>query len=79
MKKALPYLAILAVFFCLLCCSQEKESVISGVVQNLEATHITINEQTVTLNESGQFRHAVEIEEIFGHRINLIGPELHDL
>jgi hypothetical protein len=61
MKKALPNLAILAVFFCLLCCSQEKESVISGVIQNLEATHITINDETVILHESGQFRHAVPL------------------
>ncbi|MGD8534478.1 MAG: alpha/beta hydrolase fold domain-containing protein [Candidatus Aminicenantes bacterium] len=61
MKKALPNLVLITVFFCLFCCSQEKSSVISGVIQDLEATHITINDQTVTLEESGQFRYAVPL------------------
>lgn len=61
MKKAFTNLAILAVFLCLICCSQDKESVISGVIQNLDATPLTINEQTINLDESGQFRYTTQL------------------
>ena len=76
MKKAFTNLAILAVFLCLICCNQDKESVISGVIQNLDATFLTINEQTINLNESGQFRYATQLTKPSYFTLD-IGKEIH--
>ena len=57
MKKTIIRLAIPAILLCLICCSQNKESVISGVIQNIESASLAIDEQTIILEDSGQFRY----------------------
>lgn len=65
MKNMQKTLTILTAIICLVCCGQEqeKESVLSGVVKNLETAEIKINQQPVTVDESGQFRHVIQLEK----------------
>ncbi len=77
MKKAQITVFILAVFFLVLCCSPEKESVISGVIQNLKEPHMTINGQIIKVSPEGQFRHTAMLVKpeyfvlYFGKEIDL--------
>jgi acetyl esterase/lipase len=61
MKKTVIRLVVPAVLLFLICCSQDKDSEISGVVQNLNSTFIAIGEKTVDLDGSGQFRYITRI------------------
>jgi acetyl esterase/lipase len=61
MKKSNKILAILVICLCLIYCNQEKESTISGVIQNLDATSLVIDEQTISLDESEQFRYTTQL------------------
>ncbi len=76
-KKAQITAFILAVFFLVLCCSSEKESMISGVIQNLKEPHITINGQMIKVSPKGQFRHTARLVKPeyftldFGSKISL--------
>jgi acetyl esterase/lipase len=63
MKKASINIIVLTLFLCLICCSQEKEAVITGIVKNPNAAHIKINEETIDLDETGQFRYANLLEK----------------
>lgn len=58
MRKTITRLVIPAAFLCLICCSQDKESVISGVIQNIGSASLSIDEQTINLEDSGQFRYS---------------------
>lgn len=63
LKKALITAFILPVLFFILSCSPEKESTISGVIQNLKEPHITINGQMIKVSSEGQFRHTAQLEK----------------
>jgi len=61
MKKAITHLVIPVVLLCLICCSQDKDSVISGVMRNLDSASFEIDEQTIDLDDSGQFQYATRL------------------
>jgi acetyl esterase/lipase len=63
MKKAIIRLAIPIVLLGFLCCSQDKESVISGVIQNVESASLRIDEQILNLEDSGQFRYTTQLNK----------------
>lgn len=80
MKKAQIAVFILAVIFLILCCSPEKESVISGVIQNLKEPHMTINGQMIKVSPEGQFRHTAMLvkPEYFALDFNIVRLEESD-
>ncbi len=63
LKKALITAFILPVLFFIFCGSPEKESTISGVIQNLKEPHITINGQMIKVSSEGQFRHTAMLDK----------------